>query len=404
MTFSALFSAGTARGGTNLLTHMLSVNRAVSLAADPYLPLFRSLRNAIARQGLSTRELNGFDPNAPLGEYYFREEGLRLQELIQAADLSSLPFDRSERTQLREALAARAALSSAYLVPHLSQLDGATYQELFERVLELLATGRQAHDRKWVGFNENWAIEFFAPLARAFPEALFLAILRDPRAAIASNRLAPNPAVFAHVLSFARCWRKTAAYALHYQAHPLFTGRLQVLTYEQLVRDPQGTARALCGFLGIDYDPGMLDTERYVDFSTGITWRGNSQYKPVLSGIDPAHIDRWRGRLPEGMVRTVEFVCHAEMRLFGYAPSTDVDPGAADPAVLQYLIETNAEPCKWSTHLGDPQRDYDAEVFRNGMLRLPDRPGDAGLIRRAFLFEEAYNRLRESHPAEVRIG
>lgn len=405
MTFSPLFSAGTARGGTNLLTQLLSVNRAVSLAADPYLPLFRSLRNAVARRGVAAGKLGRFDPNAPLGEYYFREEALRLQDLIQAADLAALPFDRSERVPLREALAARTALSSGYLIGHLPRLETAkNYRELFEQALELIAIGRGARDREWVGFNENWAIEFFAPLARAFPKARFLAIVRDPRAAIASNRLAPNPAVFAHVLSFARCWRKTVAYALHYRADPLFAGRFHLLTYEQLVRDPRGTALELCSFLGIDFDPGMLDTNRYLDLSTGGTWAGNSQYKPVLSGIDPAHIDRWRGRLAGEIARTVEFACHAEMRWVGLAPSTDVDPGAADPAVLQYLIETNTEPCKWSTHLGDPQQDYGFEVFRNAMLRLPERPGDTGLIRRSFLFEEAYDRLREGRPAEAIAG
>lgn len=395
-----LFSSGTARGGTNLLTHMLSVHPAVSLAADPCLPLFRSLRNAIARHGLDSGTDAGFDPEAPLGEYFFREGAIRLQDCIQAADLN-LPFDSSERQGLCEALAARAALSSAYLVPHLPRLEGQTYRELFEQALQVIAIARRATDRQWVGLNENWAVEFFTPLARTFPEARFLVIVRDPRAAIASNRLAPDPAVFAHVLSFARCWRKVVAYAFHYQVHPLLSDRLMVLTYERLVRDPEGTARALCAFLGIEFDPAMLDTSRYIDFSTGAVWCGNSQYERVISGVDPAHIDRWRGRLPEAMVRTVEFVCHAEMRLFDYAPATDADPYSADPAVLDYLIESNSEPCRWSTHLGDPQLDYGAEVFRNALLRSPTRPRDPELIRRAFLFEEAYDRLRAGQTTEA---
>ena len=48
-----IFSAGTARGGTGLLTRMLSVNPKVEIALDPYLTIFRELRNCIAKSVLS---------------------------------------------------------------------------------------------------------------------------------------------------------------------------------------------------------------------------------------------------------------------------------------------------------------------------------------------------------------
>ena len=396
-----LFSAGTARGGTNLLTYLLSANPQVSMAADPYLPLFRSLRNAIIRHRAHPDVQQTFDPASPIGDYYFSPEQIGVMDCLQASDLD-LPVSQAERPALLEALRQRTGLTCPYLVSGLEALGGGTYEELFRSALALLETARQAQGRAWGGFNENWAVEFFSPLARAFPDARFLIMLRDPRAAISSNRRVSNPSLIAHAPSFARHWRKCAAFALYFQAHPLFAGRLHVLTYEQLVNEPERTARALCEFLEIDYDPAMLQTSRYVDLATGETWRGNSNYAVTTSGIDPTRIDRWRQFLPDDAAKTIEWICDPDLRLFGYQAAHD--SAAADPAVLAFLRAEHEASRNWRTDGRDPERDFAQELFRQSVLAA-DRPADPDAIRRTCLFPEVYERLKhEATGAAVHAG
>ena len=55
-----LFVTGTARSGTNLVARMLDAHPEVSVACDPYFPLFHSLRNA---RGLRVhQEATGWKP------------------------------------------------------------------------------------------------------------------------------------------------------------------------------------------------------------------------------------------------------------------------------------------------------------------------------------------------------
>jgi len=377
------------------LVQLLNVNRQISLAADPYLPLFRSLRNAIIRERADRNVQAWLDPESALSDYYFREEGIRALDCIQASDVE-IAVDQAEWSRCLEAVTTRAALTSAYLVPHLATLGGNTYAELFRRALQIIQTARRAQDRAWVGFNENWAIEFFAPLARSFPEARFLIVLRDPRAAISSNRLVPDPGRIAHAPSFARCWRKYVACTIHYQSHPLFAGRLCVLTYEELVRNPERIAKMLCEFLEVEYDPAMLDTDQYIDVSTGKTWQGNSNYEAVTSGISAHRIDRWRRYLQDDVVKTVEFICDPDMRVFGYAASRIEEAVPLDPDVLRFVLQENAAGRSWRSDFGEPEKDLGCELFRKILLASSAQEPDAGLIRRSFLFQEAFHRLRQA--------
>lgn len=400
-----LFGTGTARTGSNLLGRMLSVNRDVMVASDPYLELFRSFRNAIIRASMPRYFQRGFNPRAPFQDYYFLDEQIQIMDAIQAADLN-MPFDRQEWPRLYEASCARATLECRDLIPHFQRLVGSTYREMIDHSLEIIANARDAGTRKWVGFRESWTIEFFTALARAYPDARFFVILRDPRAAIASALRTgeSNPSLLAHALSFARQWRKYVAFALHYQQDPLFANRLYVLTHEQLLRNPERKAEELCKFLGVDYDPAMLDTENYFDYATGKVWKGNSAFEKRTSGISTHRMERWRTALDRSVVKMVDTVCGPEMKLLGYEPVTDTadrpsavaQTGWPAPDALTYIIRNNKGNFSWRTDLGDPQRDYGFELFRRALLAVDGDAVDRDLVRRSFLFEDVFERLKHA--------
>jgi len=394
-----LFVTGTARSGSTLLARMLTANRNIMVASDPYLPLFRSLRNAIARQAVAEDPTLIFDPASPFQDYYFTNERLQVMDAIQAGTLD-LPIALQEWSSLVEDLRTRASHECPDLLPLLDELAVPTYHAIFEQALRIICRARNCWDRKWVGFKEVWIIELFRPLAKAFPEAKFVVLLRDPRATINSNLGATqtDPLGVAHALSCSRHWRKYVAFSVHYQNDPLFAGRLLVVRYGQILREPEKKARELCEFLDVEYDPAMLATNSYFDFSTGKTWKGNSTFEDATSGFSAHCADRWRSTLDPRVVKMIEFTCGYDMKLIGDDPPLYYHDGTGQwPSadILEYISESGQGSWNWRTDLGDPQLDYGFELFRRALITLRKPPGDRGLIRRSFLFEDVYEKLRQ---------
>lgn len=391
--YRPMFVTSTARSGSYLIAMMMSANPSIMVASEPYLELFRSLRNALVRHRAPSEVVAGFDPASPMHDYYFSHEGLALLDAVVDGDLA-IPYDDSEWDAFIERCSARAALQCAELVPLLPRLRAASYREMFDRAFDVIADARGVGDRRWVGIKDAWTIEFFAPLARAYPDARFVVILRDPRAVINSNLggRVSDPMAVAHSLSYARHCRKYVAFTMHYLDDPLFAGRLHVLTHEQVLAEPEKKARELCDFLGVDYDDRMLDTESYYDWATGGVWQGNSTFETTTKGIKRERGERWRTMLPDEVVRMVDFTCGPDLRAAGFEPvHADRLP---PPAALQHVIDIDTRYANWRTDFGDPQLDWGFELFRRALLDLPTSPADEGLVRRSFLFSDVYEGLK----------
>jgi Sulfotransferase family len=389
-----LLVTGPARSGTTLVARMLGAHPEIEMAVDPLFPLFRSLRNALVRHAGDPAVRALSDPSAPLQDYYFTADRIRVLDAIQAGNLN-VPFDDAERAFLQEQLAARATIESPHLADGLSALRGSTYRDLFDECFCVIAQEGGATDDGWVGTKEVWVIEFFAALHRAYPDLRMIVVQRDPRAIVASNlgMARTDPSQVAHVLSFARHWRKQEAFVAHYRTIPELADSLLPVRYEHLLTDPQGTAEAVCAFLGIRVDPAMIDSTAYRGADGGV-WTANTSFESSGPGIRPELAERWRTSLPPTTVALVELVCGAEMRVAGYkpvAPDGGVRPG---PEVLAELVDENEREWSWRSDLGDPQRDFDCELTRRMMVGDIHAPLDAAGIRQAFLFPEALADLR----------
>lgn len=397
-----LFTSGTARGGTNLLAQALSVNENITLASDPYLPLFKQLRNAILINSQDPEIVANLRPEAPIDDYYFSRTKLRMMERIQAADLD-VPYDEEERSRLIDALTKRTALSSADLLPYLSLLSGQTFTEVFTNALDIIKKARNVHDDSWIGFNENWVLEFFPLMARAFPNSNFIIILRDPRAAIGSAMRDNDPLKIPHVLSFARAWRKYVALSIHFTRDPLFDNRLFVLTYEELVRAPQKCLEEIVTFLGVPFDSAMLDADNFRDPSGG-KWVPNSHYDTPPSGIFSSSVDAWTKYLSPEIVETVEFVCDPDMETVGYAPTVYQSGGYPGAGCLQFISTDSDECLGWRTDFGDMEHDVGSELLRKTMLGSSGTRFDGDLIQRCFLYREVYELLSENRGVNPPVG
>ena len=325
-----LFTSGTARGGTNFRTLLLSGHPAVAMSIDPFIPLFRCYRDALLKAAGISHPASGV-----LDDYYYDQSKREVMKAVQNTD-PDVPFDPSEWEGLRAALASRMKLGSMNLIPRLDQLEGATFREVFHSAMELVASVK-AGDVVWAGFNDNWAMEFFRPLARLMPEAKFMLHLRDPRAVVASSEFAePDARKRPTVLSFARHLRKYHAFAHVLQQDALLRDRLCVTYYEPFLEDLEGQTRRMTDFLGLDFRPEMIDIARFRK-ADGTPW-------PSDWAIYRTSGDGWRKEMPQEMIELVEFVCSREMALHGYRREVYDPASGLTPETLRYAL-TNAREC-----------------------------------------------------------
>jgi hypothetical protein len=397
--YRPLFITSTARSGSYLISMMLSANPGITVASEPYLELFRSLRNDIIQHDAPLELQKEFGAELPLQDYYFTDARIQCLDIIQSATLD-LPFDTKGWDSFLEACSSRCALQCKELVPYLHKLKGDRYRDVFNHGLEIIASARNAEKCKWIGIKDAWTIEFFTPLARAYPEARFIVILRDPRAVINSMLGVKNidSSQVAHTLSYIRHWRKYVAFVAHFLQNSLLKDRLYVLTHEQVLQNPEKQAREMCDFLGVDYDNDMLDTDKYIDFATGKTWNGNSSFEKTTSGISMHRAKRWRKTLPENLAHIIDFLCGPDMKIVGFEPLGPLDQQWPHTHILEHIIKTDLAFSNWRSDLRDPQQDFGFELFRNVLLAMPEgflSKIDQRLIRRSFLFEEAFVKLRQ---------
>jgi hypothetical protein len=131
-------------------------------------------------------------------------------------------------------------------------------------------------------------------IRRVFPQAPILFAARHPCDVVLSNVMQlyrPNEAFihFDTIESAARIydkvmrvWRASIG-ALSIHPH--------VIRYEDLVQSPEAVLTAACDYLGVDFDPGMLDTERRMRDRGRV--RTNS-YQQVAEPLYQRSVERWQ--------------------------------------------------------------------------------------------------------------
>tara|TARA_Y100000294_G_scaffold169563_1_gene180876 strand:+ start:320 stop:1531 length:1212 start_codon:yes stop_codon:yes gene_type:complete len=391
-----LFITNTARCGSGLIARMLTAGGQVNIAGEAHLDLFRSLRNGIVKNSddpdLSSLQLL----QEPFYDYYFSPEKLKIKDCIQKCSGINIKLDKNEWIRMLDPLVERGKMENMDLVPYYKKLCSDTYLGCIQKAIENIPVARNLNvsDLKWIGIKDSWIIELFLPLAKSFPDAKFLIILRDPRASISSNQRVADQKKKAHVQSFAKSWRKHLAYTVHYQNHSIFKDRLFIVTFEQFACKPEEKAKELCDFLEVKFDKSMLNTDNYIDYSTGSVWKGNSSYEKTTKGISAHRIDRWRKNLSKEAIKTIELVCGPDIKLIGLEPSFPPEDLWGDSDVLDYLIRDNEDHGAWRNVFGRLEMDYGFELFRKAMLAFPGKDFDDDLIKRTFLFKEVFDLLR----------
>jgi Sulfotransferase family len=149
-------------------------------------------------------------------------------------------------------------------------------------------------------------------LLGVWPEARVVVLVRDGRDVALSLRrmpFGPNNAWAA-----AQWWARGVRAGLEAQArHP---GSVAMLRYEDLVRDPAAEVARVCEFLGLRFQPDMLEIERadprlIVDDQ-------RSWFPTLFDGITTASVERWRREMAPRDQGVFASLAGAELAQLGY--------------------------------------------------------------------------------------
>jgi Sulfotransferase family len=213
------------------------------------------------------------------------------------------------------------------------QLSGCrTHREILDAFMTLQAasTGKT----RWGNQVPRDAFELDT-IFGMFPDARVIACIRDPRDflvsyrdkwTIASDGDRPRLRRLYHPVLTSYLWKASARAILAGKSR--FGHTVHVMRYEDLVSEPAACLRALCSFIGEEFDPRLLDTQ----FS-------NSSTGERLSGISSRSAGRWRVDLPVEDAYFAQKICGPVMENFGYT-AVKLTPDRLKAARLALIAPT----------------------------------------------------------------
>ena len=91
--------------------------------------------------------------------------------------------------------------------------------------------------------------------------------------------------------------------------------RYMEIRYEDLVHGPEAGARRIAGFVGLDYNPAMLE---YTKRSAAQVLPRASKYNPHVTEEPIAQTRSWETDMPEAQVAVFEAIAGDLLKRFGY--------------------------------------------------------------------------------------
>lgn len=380
-----LYTAGTARGGTNFRTLILNNHSKISMSIDPFIPLFHFYKRALLINTGNKSLLENSFSNV-IDDYYFDRNKLSVMKAIQEAN-PDIPFDLSKVEELKTKMISRMSLASANLIPHINKIFAPTFKEVFHNI-KILIGSLTKKELEWVGFNDNWTLEFFPLIAKLFPKAKFIIHLRDPRAVIYSSEFAePDPSKRPTIMSFARHLRKYMAFTIFFKNSNSLKDRILITHYEAFVKNSEIEAKKVLKFLGLNYESQMTDI--------GLFKKANGELWPTSKEIYKTSPDIWEREMPIEMAELTEFICSPDMNLFGYYPKYYENAKGLSEKSYQYAINNFNNCIGWRTDFKEFSKTIGTEFNRKRILNSSCK-FSINEIEENFLFMEMYNKIKKN--------
>ncbi len=275
---SEIYIVGVGRSGTSLLQSMLHAHSKLTSAPESHF--FRS---------------------------YLSKKG------------KTATFERKGSTEFRKILRNDKHFRRLELDPEsFKALEGVTFSmvDLYTEINELLKS-RNAKSRLVDKDPRN--LENISSINQHFPEAQIIHIIRDPRDVVFS-KLKANWSSRRPYWLHAMIGEAQMKYGLK-SARGLRPTSYHQLRYEDLLEDPEGVLKGLCGFLDIAFEEGML---RFNDAAKDLVTKEEMQWKKeTLKPLMKGNRFKWKEFYSPFQLAVIEAIAKPTMLRFGYGELTD---------------------------------------------------------------------------------
>jgi hypothetical protein len=231
-------------------------------------------------------------------------------------------------------------------------------------VWEMLLRSGEAHGARVVMDKSLDSVHYAGELMELLPDMLFLNVVRDPRAQVASmNRAIIHD--FDTALN-ALTWSK--AHSAGRDLASTYPDRVLTIRYEDFLADQEATLRRICAFAGLEFLDAMLDIGRSEEARSlsrmSDLWSSNC-FPPIA-----ANRDKFKTQLSAGELELIETIAADHMRHYGYEFMTPAAAPRMDPDALaaSVLRSTQGRTLAWEALARDNPRDHYLRRFRADYL------------------------------------
>ena len=190
--------------------------------------------------------------------------------------------------------------------------------------IALRAYAEEHGKARWGDKRPAYALRV-AEILRLFPDAQFVHLVRDGRDCVASLLGMPwwHRGFHEAVATWAQVMDATRKYA-----RELGPDSWYQLCFEDLLGDPEGQLRGVCGFLGEECAPGMTEPYRVAGMTVPArkTW-----HRRTHGALDTSRAGAWTTRLTPNRIRLCGAASGERLISYGYDLAGAVRP---DPAEL----------------------------------------------------------------------
>ena len=182
-----------------------------------------------------------------------------------------------------------------------------TYERLFEIIHQQYAVYQ---NKPFWGDQTEFLERYATHILSAYPNAKFIQMIRDPRDRFHAIL---EKSVKKHGIGVATSrWLSSAALGKKYQAK--YPDQYKVIRYETMVTQPQSTMKEICSFLGVKYEPAMIelkDIPRFMNNSSIDTMQ-------KISPLSVEYIGKFQKYLSFDQIEFIQNLCKEEMTWLDY--------------------------------------------------------------------------------------
>ena len=209
------------------------------------------------------------------------------------------------------------------------------------------------------------SIHYVDELLKLFPEMLFLNVVRDPRAQIASmNRaIIHDFDIMLNAKTWVRAYDEAKALA---NKHP---EKVLTIRFEDFVANQSEIIPKICEFFGIKFSAEMLDIDKSEEARSISTrsalWESNSS-APIA-----ANVDKFKKSLSDQEIEIIETLAAEHMDYYGYERMTAGKADVSDKKMMQAEKRSNLNREEaWKTLKVSDPRDYMLRKFRMDYMEM----------------------------------